>query len=73
MTEHLNDQWHEPEQVALRTVLTALEEGEAAANRFPDAFDGDLGRAGAAIHLIRFSLECNAAADPEDMALLLAH
>lgn len=69
MDEH-NDQWNEPEQQALRAVLVALEEGEAAASRFPSAFEGDMGRAANAIHFIRFGLECNTVADPEDMAML---
>lgn len=68
----MEDQWNEPEQRALRAVLAALEEGENAARRCPDAFDGDLGRAGAAIHLIHLALECNTVLDPEDAALLFA-
>lgn len=70
--DHLNDQWDEPEQQALRAVLNALEEGEQAASKYPEAFHGDLGRAGAAMHLMRDFLEANSCADPEDMALLLA-
>ena len=71
MMDHFDD-WNAPEQQALRAVLAALEDGESIANDFPSAFHGDLHRAADAIHLIRFALESNAVADPEDVAMLLA-